>query len=117
MNGFELWRQVSRAKDPIRKDVDFHLKLAIQTMGRTCENSFDGTYSRLLELEKARKNYKQTTGGSLSYGSSQPGLVRARRRRDHGHVGQGGGMQGWRLRVDARVDVSQVGRAGWQDDG
>ena len=62
MNGFELWRQVSRAKDPIRKDVDFHLNLAIQPMGRTCESSFDGTYSRLLKFEKARKTLRQTTG-------------------------------------------------------
>ena len=25
MNGLRLWRQVSRAKDRFRKDVDFHL--------------------------------------------------------------------------------------------
>ena len=62
MNGFELRRQVSQAKDPIRKDVGFHLEFAIQTMGSTCETHFDGTYNRLLELESARDNHTQTTG-------------------------------------------------------
>ena len=33
MNGFELWRQLNRTRDPIRKDIDFHLGIQLQQDG------------------------------------------------------------------------------------
>ena len=62
MNGFELWRILNRAKDPVRKDISFHLELAIQQMASSKETSFDGTYAKMLELEKASKSFKSQTG-------------------------------------------------------
>ena len=58
MNGFELWRQLNKSKDPIRQDVAFHLELAIQSMASTRETNFESTYNRMLEIDKASKNYK-----------------------------------------------------------
>ena len=62
MNGFELWRQLNKKLDPLRKDVAFHLELAIQAMASTRETNFDGTYNRMLEIEKAARNYKSLIG-------------------------------------------------------
>ena len=62
MNGFELWRLLNKAKDPVRKDIAFHLELQIQQMAFTKERTFDATYARMLEIDKAAKNYKAQTG-------------------------------------------------------
>ena len=62
MNGFELWRQLNRAKGPIRKDIEFHLELAIQHMATQRESTFDASYGRMLELEKASRDYKSKVG-------------------------------------------------------
>ena len=32
MNGFEVYRQIMRTKDPLRKNLDFHLESAISQM-------------------------------------------------------------------------------------
>ena len=62
MNGLELWRQLEKSKDPIRVDVGFHLELAIQAMAHHRESSFDATYARFIEIDKASKNFKAVTG-------------------------------------------------------
>ena len=65
MNGFELWRQLNKSKDPIRQDIAFHLELAIQNMATTRENNFESTYNRMLEIDKAAKNYKSVVGEAV----------------------------------------------------
>ena len=62
MNGFELYRQLNKALDPIRQDVAFHLRLRIQNMGAVKEESFEKTYLRMGELEKLSREYKATVG-------------------------------------------------------
>ena len=65
MNGFELGRQLNNSKDPIRQDVAFHLELAIRSMASTRESNFESTYNRMLEIDKASKNYKSVVGEPL----------------------------------------------------
>ena len=62
MNGFEMWRLMDKQKDPIRKDIGFHLEIAIQAMASQREGSFEATHHRLGEIEKAAKHYRATTG-------------------------------------------------------
>ena len=65
MNGFELWRTLNRAKDPVRKDIAFPLELAIQQMGGSKASTFDDTYAKMLDLEKASKAFRAQTGEKL----------------------------------------------------
>ena len=61
MNGFEFWRQLNKAKDPIRKDLGFHFELAIQQMATAREPNFDATYACMFETKKAAE--LQSHGG------------------------------------------------------
>ena len=66
-NGFELWRQINKDRDPMKKDAHFFLRLEIRNMAaqRGKAANFEETYALFTAMEAKAKNYQAVVGSPI----------------------------------------------------